>query len=72
MIERQHGQMCLMCDGCDTDLEFFDQGSGFNAMIDDAKSKGWKIVNGDQGAWTHLCADCKPNPVSEARRKFGL
>lgn len=71
MIERQHGQMCIMCDGCDEDLDFFDQKDGFNDMVEDAKSKGWKITNADQGAWMHRCPDCS-NPVAAAKRKFGL
>lgn len=70
-IERQHGLMCLMCDGCDEDLEFF-EANEFNVMIADAKSKGWRIRKDDDGDWEHHCPSCQGNRVADARRMFGL
>lgn len=70
-IERQHGQQCITCDGCDEDLEFFDKDE-FSIMVADAKGKGWKITPDGEGGWNHRCPSCQSDRVSEARRMFGL
>lgn len=74
MIEKQHGDMTLLCDHCDTELgRMFDEEEEFREMIAHAKSEGWKIakdtLNTDE--WVHSCPDCAVE-TSHDSRQLGL
>lgn len=73
MIERQHGEVSLICDMCDEELgEFF---ADFRMMLTHAQEQGWRIVRDSGGSATHYCAACKPRTFTDdakARRMLGI
>lgn len=55
MIDREYGQMRLVCDACENaETDLCDD---FNQMIGDAKEAGWSIRSGN-GEWVHKCPGC--------------
>lgn len=73
-IERQSGQITLICDECSDDLGWMFDPDEFGAMIEYAKAEGWSIKPDDDGEWTHLCPDCGGGGLSRierARRVLG-
>lgn len=60
-IERQKGEITLICDDCGDDLgKSFDK-DDFRGMIDHAKAEGWSVKKDtlDDSEWVHLCPDCR-------------
>lgn len=72
MIDRQGDFITLYCDTCDEELgEEFDAHDEFQAMIDYAKSQGWKIQQDAGGTWHHYCEPCasmviRPDSMEDA------
>lgn len=55
-IERQYGNVMLVCDECGENTEAEE---GFGYMIETASADGWLITKDeDTDEWTHLCPDC--------------
>lgn len=74
MIEKQHDDMTLLCDDCDTELgRMFDEKEEFREMIAYAKSEGWKITKDalDDSEWVHTCRACTADRAP-TRRQLGL
>lgn len=74
MIRKDGGVQLVECDNCGVQQEddFFD--GEFQAMIDNAKARGW-MVRPDvhrEGGWTHLCKSCKPTGIEAQRALLGL
>lgn len=46
------------CDGCHEFVDFEDD-QDFPACVYVLKASGWKASRDDDGAWAHLCSDCK-------------
>lgn len=72
MIERQHGLMTLLCDGCDDPLGREFEPDEFPVMIAHAKTEGWKIRPDGQGGYSHHCPGCQDDPVTAAKALLGL
>ena len=73
MIEKQHDEETMVCDGCGDPLDrSFDPGE-FMAMIDYAKGQGWKVRKTDH-TYAHWCPDCTPPGGGLAAQKalFGI
>lgn len=55
-VERQFGDVMLICDECEEDWISRDH---FSQAIRDAKLEGWLITKDeDTDEWTHLCPSC--------------
>lgn len=56
MLERQHGEIIFVCDGCQESL-VTGTGDFDNALAVLKDSNGWKIRRRG-GEWEHYCPDC--------------
>ena len=59
MIEsdKTFGTFTMYCDTCDHD-ETFETDGDWQAMIAEAKAKGWKMRRDSRGEWHHYCPEC--------------
>lgn len=65
MIERQHGELIPICDGCGEPFaDAFDR-NDFQDMIAAIKDAGW-LVRIERREWEHFCPSC----VKEMRSDF--
>jgi Fe2+ or Zn2+ uptake regulation protein len=55
-VDNDGTDVCLVCEECGDTSRAFHR-SDFNALIDFAKRKGWKIEN-RRGQYFHCCPDC--------------
>lgn len=57
MIDREYGEMRLVCDECgDWRQDTYEQHE-FHQMIRDAREDGWTVRSG-RGEWIHNCPKC--------------
>lgn len=65
MIERQAGQVEMICDECLDPFGGAYDADDFTILIADARAMGWKVQKTGKGEWQHTCPDC----CVAARRK---
>ena len=65
MIERQAGQVELMCDECTDSFGGTYDADDFLIMIADARAMGWRVQKTGKDEWQHICFHC----VSEKARR---
>lgn len=68
MIERNGGQVVVVCDGCDE--RFNAESDDFQGVIEQAKQDGWRVRPDGDGGWEHHCSSCKGVSRLEAQRRL--
>lgn len=56
-VERQHGELHLVCDDCGEPYDMTYGADDFAKMTADAKADGWKTFKRD-GDWCNACPEC--------------
>jgi hypothetical protein len=57
MIDKEYGQLILICDQCDT-LAQLQVGNDWDELMDWMRWNGWTKMKTEDGEWEHYCEGC--------------